>query len=30
MKITKDDVQRKLKSMRDWKGAGPEKIQGFG
>ena len=30
MKITKDDVKRKLKSMPDWKGAGPDKIQGFG
>ena len=29
MKITKDDVKRKLKSMPDWKGAGPDKIQGF-
>ena len=29
MKITKDDVKRKLKSMPDWKGARPEKIQGF-
>ena len=27
--ITKDDVKRKLKSMPDWKGAGPDKIQGF-
>ena len=27
VKITKDDVKRKLKS--DWKGAGPDKIQGF-
>ena len=25
----KDDVKRKLKSMPDWKGAGPDKIQGF-
>ena len=29
VKFTKDDVKRKLKSMRDWKGAGPDKIQGF-
>ena len=29
VKITKDDVKRKLKSMRDGKGAGPDKIQGF-
>ena len=29
MKITKDDVKRKLKSMPDWKGARPDKIQGF-
>ena len=29
MKITKDDVKRKLKSMPDWKGAGTDKIQGF-
>ena len=27
--ITKDDVKRKLKSIPDWKGAGPDKIQGF-
>ena len=27
--ITKDDVKRKLKSMPDWKGTGPDKIQGF-
>ena len=27
--ITKDDVKRKLKSMPDWKGAGPDKIQRF-
>ena len=27
--ITKDDIKRKLKSMSDWKGAGPDKIQGF-
>ena len=27
--ITKDHVKRKLKSMPDWKGAGPDKIQGF-
>ena len=27
--ITKDDVKRKLKSMPGWKGAGPDKIQGF-
>ena len=29
VKITKDDVKRKLKSMPDWKGAGLDKIQGF-
>ena len=29
VKITKDDVKRKLKSMPDWKRAGPDKIQGF-
>ena len=29
MKITKDDVKRKLKSIPDWKGAGPDNIQGF-
>ena len=29
VKITKDDVKRKLKSMPDWRGAGPDKIQGF-
>ena len=29
VKITKDDIKRKLKSMLDWKGAGPDKIQGF-
>ena len=29
MKIAKDGVKRKLKSMPDWKGAGPDKIQGF-
>ena len=29
VKITKDDVKRKLKSMPDWKGAGPDKIQDF-
>ena len=29
VKITKDDVQRKLKSMADWKEARPDKIQGF-
>ena len=29
VKITKDDFKRKLKSMPDWKGAGPDKIQGF-
>ena len=27
--ITKDDVKRKLKLMPDWKGAGPDNIQGF-
>ena len=29
VKITKDDVKRKLKSMPDWKEAGADKIQGF-
>ena len=29
MKITKDDVKRKLKLIPDWKGAGPDNIQGF-
>ena len=29
VKITKDDVKRKLKSMPVWKGARPDKIQGF-
>ena len=29
VKITMDDVKRKLKSMPDSKGAGPDKIQGF-
>ena len=29
VKITKDDVKRKLKSMPDWKEAGPDKIQSF-
>ena len=29
VKITKDDVKRKLKSMPDWKGSGPDKIQGL-
>ena len=29
VKITKDDVERKLKPMPDWTGAGPDKIQGF-
>ena len=29
VKITKDDVKRKSKSMPDWKGVGPEKIQDF-
>ena len=29
VKITKDDVKRKLKSMPDWKGAGPDKRHGF-
>ena len=29
MKITKDDVKRKLKSVPDCKGAGTDKIQGF-
>ena len=29
VKITKDDVKGKLKSVPDWKGAGPDKIQGF-
>ena len=29
VKITKDDVKRELKPMPDWKGARPDKIQGF-
>ena len=29
VKITKDDVKRKLKSTSDWKGAVPDKIQSF-
>ena len=29
VKITKDDVQRKLNSIPDWKVAGPDKNQGF-
>ena len=29
VKITKDGVKRKLKSMPDWKGVGPDKFQGF-
>ena len=29
VKITKDDVKRKSKSVTDLKGAGPDKIQGF-
>ena len=29
VKITKGDVKRKLKSVPDWKIAGPDKIQGF-
>ena len=29
VKITKDDIKRKSKSMPDWKGVGPEKIQDF-
>ena len=29
VKITNDDVKRKLKSMPDWKGAGSDKIQSF-
>ena len=29
VEITKDDVKRKLKLMADWKGAGPDNIQGF-
>ena len=29
VKITKDDVKRKLKSMPDWIGVGPDKIRGF-
>ena len=29
VKITKDDVKRKLKSMPDWKGARPGIIHGF-
>ena len=27
--MTKDDVERKLKSMTGWIGAGSDKIQGF-
>ena len=29
VKVTKDDVKRKSKSMSDWKGVGPDKIQDF-
>ena len=29
VKINKDNVKGKLKSMPDWKGVGPDKIQGF-
>ena len=29
VKITKDNIKIKLKSMPDWKGAGPDQIQGF-
>ena len=29
VKITKDDVETKLKSMPDWNGSGPDKIHGF-
>ena len=29
VKITKNDFKRKLKPMPDWKGARPDKIQGF-
>ena len=29
VKINKDDVKRNLNIMPDWKGAGPDKIQGF-
>ena len=29
VKISKDDVKRKIKTIPDWKGAGPDKIQGF-
>ena len=29
VKVTKDDVKGKLKSMPFWKGAGPDKIQCF-
>ena len=29
VKITKDDIKRKLKSMPDWKAARPDKIHGF-
>ena len=29
VKMNEDDVKGKLKSMPDWKGAGPDKIQGF-
>ena len=30
VKITKDDVKINLKSMPDWKGAGPDKSRVFG
>ena len=29
VKISKEDVKRKIKTIPDWKGAGPDKIQGF-
>ena len=29
VKITKDDVKRKLKSMPDWIGVGPDKFGAF-
>ena len=29
MKITKEDVKRKVKLIPEWKGEGPDKIQSF-
>ena len=29
VKISKDDVKGKIKTIPDWKGAGPDKFQGF-